>query len=169
MIERIDCSLSMGKLLSKKESYFMLFCIFFSLTLPILTIILLFIPTEWNSTEFFALVVASVMFLSLFAVYLYIYLKDKNIKKRVALYLEDAVELDGYSKKIGEFRAGIQPKATKIEVRFNFDNRKITKESTATVFGSKKGCIGTFNKYADRKVKILYSPTFGEVFILKDK
>ena len=168
MIEHIDCSLSLGKLLSKKESYFMLFCIGFHLIVPIFSIICLFILSEWNSTEFFALVTMSVMFLCLFAMYLYIYIRDKNIKKRVALYLEDAVELDGYSKKIFEFRAGIQPKATKIEVRFNFNNRKIKKESTATVFGGKKGCIGTFNKFADRKVKLLYSSAFDEVLFLKD-
>ncbi len=83
--------------------------------------------------------------------------------------MKDAVEKVGYCRKVDVSYEGLLLSSIKIEIKFGYKNKKIKKVSTAKVFGGKIGYLSTFNKYADRQVKILYSPTFGEVFILKDK
>lgn len=52
---------------------------------------------------------------------------------------------------------------------FKYNGEKIAKYSTAKVFGGQIGYLGTFNKYANKKVTILYSPSFDEVLILNEK
>lgn len=168
LVEGKIVSLSQGNILDKKQRLVGYLGIATVCLFPVLTVVLLLIPqVEWD----FSLAVlmgicdvAAVAFISLMA---FIIVKNKKLCAKIAPWLENAVEIKAYSKKIGENRLGIQPKATKIQVRFNYNGVVYKRESTAKVFGGQEGYVGCFNKYADREVDVLYSFEYNEVLILK--
>ena len=166
----IGASLSKAHFISgKKTLRFFYFAIATTLLLPLLTIVILIVwnvaQLEWDYYMTFVLIFGNIMSLLLFSVCLFIVLKHNQTKKIISLWLNDTVELDAYSHRIDE--SGILLKATKIQVNFMYKGRVYTRESTAKVFGGQKGCTCTFNKYANKKVRILYSPKYDEVLILK--
>lgn len=168
-ISNIRASLSQGNFLDRKQ-----FAILYSgmvalLLLPLLTVVLIIAPYEWDGQMVDAMVGGNFMFISVYAVYISIFVKNNKLRKKIILWLEDAIETKAYSKNIGENRLGFQPKATKIEVKFKVNNKIYTRESTAKVFGGWEGYQGVFTKYADREINILYSEKYDEVLILKDK
>jgi hypothetical protein len=115
---------------------------------------------EWDGQQIFAIILGNLLFLSFFVILVYILVKNNKLKIRIKIWLEDAIETTAYSKQAGENRLGIQPKAIKILVKFKIGDRVIKRESTAKVFGGQKGYLGTFKKYADREINILYSPKY---------
>lgn len=170
-ISNIDVSLSQGQLLNKKIQYFFVYLLMALCCLMILLLMLLLIlvpRAEWD-IQFAGLeVLGNCGSVALLSVSIFIICKDKKIKSKIQTWLEDAVEIKAYSKKIGENRVGIQPKATKIQVQFTLNGIQYRRDSTAKVFGGWEGYIDCFNRYADKDVTILYSPKYDEVLILKD-
>lgn len=169
-ISNIDASLSQGQLLGKKQwvALYLFISVFFFF--PIFTLVLLVLPeVEWDSQMAFAMVGCNILFLLILALSIYLKIKNNRLKIKINLWLKDAIELKAYSRKIGENRLGLQPAAIKIEVCFKIDGKYYARNSSAKVFGGWEGYIGTFKKYADREINILYSPKYDEVLILKDK
>lgn len=165
----IDASLSHGNFLDKKQLTVLYIGLFVSLLLPLLAIILLITQIEWDGKMIFAMVVGNIMFISFFSVLVFIKIKNNKLKRKIMIWIKDAIEVKAYSKNIGENRLGIQPKAVKIQVRFKINDMAFTRESTAKAFGGQKGYLGTYKKYADREIDILYSPKYDEVLILKQQ
>lgn len=168
-ITNIEVSLSHGNFLNKKQIIALYIGLIVSLFLPFLTIVLLITQFEWDGQMIFAMVVGDVIFLALFSILVLLIIENNKLRKKITLWIEDAIELKAYSKNIGENRLGIQPKAVKIQVRFKIQDQTFTRESTAKVFGGQKGYLGIYKKYSDREINILYSPKYDEVLILKDK
>lgn len=167
-ISNIEASLSQGNILSKKQFIVLHILMLVCLILPLLTIILSIIPqVEWNKALMATIILGDIIFLSFLWVLIYIKLKNNSIKKKIIKWLEDAVELKAYCRKIDENRLGIQPKAVKIQVKFKYNNKKYSRESTARIFGGQPGYLSVYKKYADRIIEILYSPKYDEVLILK--
>ena len=168
-ISNVDVSLSQGRILNKSQ----LFLIYFSMAVcccfPLLTIIMLLIQQiEWDFELALLMSSLNILAIAFLAVLIYIKVKDKKLKNKIMIWLEDAVEIKAYSKKVGENRLGLQPKAIKIQVQFSLNGLNYIKESTAKVFGGWDGYVGCFNKYADREVNILYSPKYNEIMIIKN-
>ncbi len=166
-ITDIDVSLSHGQLFHKQLIlvYFgMVVCCLF----PILTIIMIALQMEWTAEIVSTMALCNILGFAFLALLIYIKIKNDRLKNKIKLWLDDAVTLKAYSQKIDEHKLGIQPKATKIQVTFTFDNNHYKRQSTYKVFGGYEGCVGCFNKYADKEVDILYSPKYDEVMILKD-
>jgi hypothetical protein len=170
-ISNIDASLSQGNFLCGKKLAVLLMGLFAMLLVPLISVIffvIMIITAEWSMEIVFVLVFGDVFFLSFFAVFVFLKLKNNKLKEKITMWLEDALEVKAYSKKIGENELGFQPKGTKIQVSFKIEGKPYIKDSTAKVFGGWEGYIGTFNKYADREIDILYSPRYDEVLILKN-
>ena len=97
--------------------------------------------------------------------------KNEKLRDNVNLWLEDAVEVKAFSKKIGVMRAMGIVKGVRLQVDFVIDNIHYSRESTYYDSLSKKFKAGYYvmwSKYADRQINILYSPKYDEVMILKD-
>jgi len=168
-ISNVGASLSQGKFLDKKQLYILYLGMIAFLLFPLITIIMQFIPQiEWDSQIIITMVGSDMMFLFFLSIYAFVLKKNNQLRKKIIIWLEDAIEINAYSKKIGENRLGFQPKAVKIQVTFMLNGKTYIRESTVKVFGGEKGYLGTYKKYADREIRILYSPKYDEVLILKD-
>lgn len=169
-IRNVDVSLSHGQLFNKKQFVFVYLGMAACCLLLILPILMLCVPEmEWARQMVVAIVFADVLAVAFMSLLVYVEIKNRKLQSKIKLWLEDAVEIRAYSKKIGENRLGIKPKATKIQIRFSLNKKHYSRESTYQVFGGEKGYVGCFNKFADKEVNILYSLKYDEVMILKDK
>lgn len=169
-ISDIDVSLSQGQLYSTKHFIVLWFAFISSSLLIIVGIVSLVLSCiEWDSEILIGGILCILIGIGFLIVVSYCLMKDKKIKRQAVIWLEDAIELKAHSHKIDEHRLGFQPKATKIQIDFILNNNHYKIESTCKVFGCYEGCVGCFNKYADRDVNILYSPKYNEVFIIKDR
>lgn len=173
-VSDIDISLSHGQLFGKKQWTTILLFMIAPFILEIVTIILFIVPFVVPDAEFEAPIIiiilfGNILFLSLLTFFISIKVKDYKLKKRVSLWLDDAVETKAYSKQTGEQKLPFLPKGITIQVKFEIEGKKYVRDSGIKVFGGGKGYLATFKKYADREINILYSPKYDEVLILKDK
>lgn len=101
----------------------------------------------------------------------FLILRNEKIRKDVYLWLEDAVELNAYSKNIGtKYWLGIP--SIRLQVEFDLNGVHYVRSTDNEVRGAldKGRPVGYFahiTKYADRKIKILYSPKYDQVMVLK--
>lgn len=77
-----------------------------------------------------------------------------NMKKEIKLWMQDAIETDAYCVCVDK-----RIFTSMILVTFNYKGEK--KSITSN------GYSWIFNKYVNQQIKILYSPKYGEVMILK--
>ena len=88
-------------------------------------------------------------------------------KKKIALWLKDAVILGARCKSLGtqfQVRARVGLTATAIEVKFYYNGKMYKRRS------ERKGkllYLFLFNKYADKGILIAYSPKYDKVMLLK--
>lgn len=91
-----------------------------------------------------------------------------GIKRKVKLWLEDAIILAAKTKKIDTSIAcrapGICLSTSAIQVRFRYAGKEYVKSSTHK---GKVYCLHIYNKYADRKILIAYSPKYDQVMLIK--
>ena len=89
-----------------------------------------------------------------------------RLKKKIYLWLDDAVERYATTIAIDKRYWLIRP-ATKLKVKFKYKHKNYIMYSGDPSNGN-KGYYKTLSKYADRTIKILYSPSYNQVLILKD-
>lgn len=99
-------------------------------------------------------------------------MKNK-LKKRIFLWLDDAIELDAKTVELDSRYTRLLFKETKLKVEFKFDRQHIVLTSEqpdkpCSLFNY-RGYRRDLTKYANKKVKILYSPKYDEVLFLKMK
>ena len=169
-VSNIEVSLSKGRLFVKRD--FVLFAILLvvSFIFPLLTIILPFIPEmEWESDVIIAMVIGNLLSIALMALSIFAIVRDKKVKSEVQLWLKDAVKITAIANYAGEIRFGFQAKATKIQVDFVLDGKHYYRESTVKILGGEAGYNSAFNKYVNKYVRIMYSPKYDEVMIIKNQ
>ena len=94
-------------------------------------------------------------------------------RKKILLCLDDAVELTAFTKTIGTTYYGYGTKVTKLQVEFEYNGLMVVRTTENEVrsfiadFGRPVGYFPKISKYADRTVKILYSPQYDHVLVLK--
>ena len=168
-LPNVDVSLSHGKLFNKKHFIPLYIALSTSCLFPVLTVFLLCLPAvEWDNDMIVALTLGNLFAAAIISLFVYVERKNRKLKNKISVWSTDAVKIRAYSKKVGEIRLGMQPKATKIQVRFTLNAVEYIRESTYKVLGGLEGYVGCFNQYADRAVTVLYSPKYDEVMILKD-
>lgn len=170
-LANIEASLSQGNFLSGKKLLVLYMSLCIMLLFPSLSIIIfivMIVTTEWSIPIFTLFIGGDVLCLLFLIMFIHIKIKNDRLKEKIILWVEDAIQVRAFSKKIDENRLGLQPKATKIQIKFKINGEMYVKESTAKVFGGWQGYLGTFNKYANREINILYSPKYDEVLLLKN-
>lgn len=165
MIKKISITLEFGRI------YTGLLLIFFYMMffLSVLASCLIFIIALTEDSRLFLVFLLCCIIAICFAVVIII--NHKNCL-RVKEWLNDAVKLKAYAKKLDESKvySGIIPlKATKIIVTFIYNGQHVSKMS-----GKQDKAISRFNgyspaleKYVDREFDIMYSPKYDQVMILK--
>ncbi len=124
--------------------------------------------TFWNlreeMIEFIACMGVGILFLSIGLTYL---IKNHILKKKIDIWLEDAVELKAVSQRFDRIWSFpyINFRYVKIHIEFRYNKKRIHKYSGD---GKRNGYDTVFYKYADREIDILYSPKYDEVMILKE-
>ena len=168
-VANIDVSLSQGRLLVKKDFVLLAISMVISCLLPLLTLVLPFTSEmEWESDVIIAMVLGDLFSIALMGLTIFLIVKDKKVKSKVRLWLEDAIRVRAIANYVGEVRFGGPAKATKIQVDFVLDGKHYYKESTVKLLGGQAGYNSAFNKYANKHVKIMYSPKYDEVMIVKN-
>ena len=168
MFENIDISLSLGQLIYGKKWIPVIFLLFIGLLFPILTLVMFCFPIEWDSIMIVSIVLMNLLCFAILGLPLYIIIKDKRNKKQVKIWMQDAVKLEAYCKKLDEYKLMFLLNGIRIQVSFEINGIKYVRNSTGKTFAGGKAYLATFIKYADREINILYSPKYDEVMILKD-
>lgn len=130
--------------------------------------------SDRSVVEFVGLIIGFVVaFLLLPTIWLIIIIRNEKIRKKVILWLQDAIKISGYSKNIGtKYWLGIP--LIKIQVEFELAGIKFVRTSEREkrgVFdlGRPVGYFSGITKFVDRKIDILYSPKYDQVMVLKDR
>lgn len=169
-VSDVNFSLSVGHLLWGVGKVPIIILIALSMLFPILTIVMLCTPLVWNTIMIVAFSLINIFSLILFCFSLKIIIKDKNNKKKVSLWLKDAVEAKAYSKIISEDWSWLLCwliKGRIIRVNFKINGKRFVRDSNFKFFGGEKGYIYGA-KYINKEIRIAYSPKYDEVMILKD-
>ena len=140
----------------------MALCIVLWLTMTIVLPII-HIKHDMDSEIFFTLIGGSVLFVILFCIILWLLKINIEARKEVSLWLQDAIELEANTKRMDVVSLDYKPH--QIQVKFEYNGNKHQKLSVAGSILT--GYHKVFDKYADRKITILYSPKFDEVILLK--
>ena len=107
-------------------------------------------------------------FLILFcSILIWMIIKYRKINKKIDLWITDAVELNATCKCIDKDFGGTRT-LYRIMVRFYYNDAPIIRKSgDCRNENVKSGFDRVFRKYLDKKIKILYSPKYDQVLILK--
>lgn len=105
------------------------------------------------------------------AAYIPVY-KNEKIRKEVLLWVEDSIELDAFCRSI-DVKHWLGIPLIKLQVDFNIEGIHYVRSSenerqSKLDLGRPVGFFAGVKKYTDKKNKILYSPKYDEVMILKD-
>ncbi len=97
--------------------------------------------------------------------------RNEKIRKEILLWVEDAIELNAYSKSLG-VKSWFGISLNKLQIEFVIDGIhyvRTTENECRGVLdrGRPVGFFSGLSKYVDKKVKILYSPKYDQVMILK--
>ena len=173
-VSEIEASLEQGRYFSGKILALLILCanafVFYYLFLGVLSLVFFFngnFSENYFDIVDFSIYGLCVVFSS--GVCIWLLVINAKIKKKILLYVNDAIPLQAYSRKLSSFRTLGQPfPEVKIEVSFRIGDKRYTRISGD---GKKRSKMyqKIYRKYADREINILYSPKYDQVLILKDK
>ena len=91
-VSNIDVSLSQGQIFTKKHFIILYVGMVVSCLMPILTIVLLFLPeVEWEREFVGSVVLFNLFSLALLSLIIFLLIKYKRIKNKIRIWLEDAI------------------------------------------------------------------------------
>lgn len=164
----IKSCLRYGKVPSKSE--FRLLWVFFSIlllfplySLSIIVTILLGVMS-WDSDVAMVLLTSTQMFCCLMAIDIYMIHFYKKLYKELTLWLEDAVEASAFVRRMDVLSVKYKP--YQVEFQFCIEGKEYRRLSShgGLIVGQNK----TFIKYNNSFVKIMYSPKYDQVMVLRD-
>ena len=99
--------------------------------------------------------------------------KNERQRREIKLWLADAVELTAYSRKIDAFSTLMSKEMYKIQIEFEYNNKSFRYVSRGKeIIGNDKipdGFHSDWSDYLNKEVRILYSPQYEEVIVLRNK
>ena len=169
----IAATLTDGRFYTGKWLNFLYFSCGVGFLMPIITCGMLLCAglgvMDW--TIYMTLVAAfgNILFFALISICFFLIIKNNKLKRRIYLYLEDAVQLSAYSKSIDALYGRLRfYNGVKIKISFIFQGKNYIKISgNPNKDNFENGYDRVFIKYCDKKIDILYSPRYDEVMILK--
>ncbi len=175
-LNKIDASLKQGQLFTGKWSLFFYLLISFCALVPsgsILYLLLVFFKVEvFDSETIIVLTCSSTICLLIILGTSYVLHRNYKLKKKILLWLEDAIELTAQTTTLDRFRTlGHLVAETKLQVEFYYDGIKKMQSSyddtKKDYWFKRNGYFKVLSKYADKSINILYSPKYEQVLILK--
>lgn len=164
----VSGSLLYGKVLSKIEFKLLLACLCLLSLLPIATIFLIIIGScglmDWDTEMIFSISLSNIVFGIAIFILAYMVYYHKKLYKNVDLWLEDAIEALAFAQRRDVTSINYRP--YQVEFSFSIDGKEYKRLSLASgliMWGNRQ-----FLKYHNKCVKILYSPKYDQVMILKD-
>lgn len=169
-IKDVDASLSYGKIYSsgRWNIVVVLLAILGISALVVASIGLIDVQSDKTLllSAIMGYVIGGVSFLAALLLGLYI----SRGRRKAKLFLQDAILLNARAEALGtQFEVrypAIAMSAVALRVKFRYHDRKIVKDSTWKGSGFH---LVVFKKYADREIKIAYSPKYDEVLLLKSR
>ena len=155
------------------QTYFILGAVWALIVAAVVAVLcVVWVYTDFLSAGYFVvgLVIFPVLFSVVPALFLVAYMRNERSRKEILLWLDDAVELEAYSTRIADLDSGVS-KTTRIQVDFDFNGERLSRVSEGRMLGDKTspdGYHAIWTDYADRKIRILYSPKYDQIIVLKD-
>lgn len=168
-VKDVDISLSLGQLFCGPQWGLVAGLIILGLLFPIFTVIMLCTPIIFTTEMIVCIVSGNIICLCILIFAIYLIIKDYKLKSKVKLWLRDAVELEAFCVKTGEYKADFLPKGYTVDIEFTLGSTRYVRSCGIRTFGGKRGYLTTFGKYIGRTVNIAYSPGYDEVLILKER
>lgn len=169
-IKDVDASLSYGKIYSGRIWNIVVVLLAILGIIAVVVASIGLIDAQSDKTLLFSAIMGYVTGGGSFLAALLIGLYISRGRRKVKLFLQDAVLLNARAEALGtqfevRYPAIIMP-AVAIRVKFRYHDRTIVKDST---YKGSRFHLVVFRKYADRKIKIAYSPKYDEVLLLKSR
>ena len=175
---RIGMTASLGSFAWGKKSRLIIGTLVYLSVLVIIFggIIIAFFFLENPSFNDFMIIVLGIIFVFIVALMplICIFLVFSKRKKKILIWLEDAIEGEGITKTIGKRKWMIVASLIKLKIEFTVNGVKYErytgdeKVSPYWNYHANDGYYSGIEKFADKQVKVLYSPKYGEVMILND-
>lgn len=172
--EDIDATLKYGQIFVSKgwRILFITMYVSMGITFAMALAMLIGIPLtvgEFDSSSIAAIVGCSSLSIMLSIIFTCLLLYFRSGKKKVEVWLQDAVILKAKTKSIGEqwlTRNFMVRKAVAIEVEFVYNDLRYVRQST---YNGKPAYLPVFGNYANQTITIAYSPKYDEVMLIKYK
>lgn len=142
------------------------------MVLSVVMISIEYIQTPDSIVEFIFTIIMFIIIFSILPIVLTIFvIKNEKMRKKVYLWMEDAVLVNAFAKGIGLKKQLLIIPSVKLQVNFKIDGISYSKESRSNHYETKdfeEGYYYIWSKYADKEIRILYSQKYDQVMILKD-
>lgn len=171
-IDKIAATLEDGRILSRDFKIFLkigIACCVIGYLLSVIIIATGLYPNDIN--VWFLGVFVFLFCFGIGGAFFYLIWRNKKIELKVQEYLIDAEELYAETRIVNDLGiVGRIQDGVKIEIRFQLNNRKYVRISgNPNKKTLRNGYDKVFLMYANRIVRILYSPKYDQIMILKDK
>ncbi|MBQ8308713.1 MAG: hypothetical protein IJX96_02660 [Clostridia bacterium] len=164
---KIEASLSFGKIFSDKVNFLLYVFLGISLIVPVITVCIIFTialgEMQTSPNIISSLIFANIFAFFLFGVVLWRIIYNNKLKKRIRLWLNDAIPIKTSARRLDLTDKKYKP--YQIEVKFIFQEKKQKYISRAG--SSVTGYFKFFSEPA-KELNILYSPKYNEILILKE-
>ena len=156
------------------QTYFILGAVWALIVAAVVAVIcVVWVYTDFLSADYFVvgLVGFPVLFSAFPVLFLVACIRNERSRKEILLWLDDAVELEAYSTGIADLDSGVSKTMARIQVDFDFNGERFSRVSEGRMVGDKTspdGYHAIWTDYADRKIRILYSPKYDQIIVLKD-
>lgn len=172
--EDIDATLKYGQIFAGKawRRVFLSMYILSGIILALIIFMLIGIPLtlgEYDKNSIIAIVFCSCVTVLLLLMLISIQRYFRSGKKKVDVWLQDAVLLKAKAVSRGErllFRGIMVRTAVVIEVDFTYDNNRYVRQST---YRGKPLYLPVYLKHTNKIITIAYSPKYDEVMLIKPK
>jgi len=163
-ISKIEASLSHGGFLTGQKLAVIYVGLVVPLLFPLITVMVVITALtggmEWEGEVIGVLIGCNILGALLFSFMIWLKRKNDKLKSKIILWMEDTIELTASVARLDGF--GFKP--YQVQFDFEIDGKNYYRISPAG--NSATGWQKVFAQYANKEIKILYSPKYDEVLIL---
>lgn len=166
-INNVLYSFKYGRVVSESKNKLLYLAISISLLIPLISIIILILFScnlfQFTEEILIGLIIANILSLTFFSIFLYFYFHNKKVIKYIKLCLKDAIKLEAFIERMDIIDPKYKP--YQIQATFKINNKTINIKSTPT--NSIIDVPKYLAKFDKKNIYILYSKAQNEVMIIK--